>query len=997
MRNKKVSVLCLFLALCVLLGSLSVSAADAIESSPFEGKGKADDPYLIQSVEDLVRLRELVHEGNSFQDRYFLQTVDLDLATTEETKIWFPIGTWWDGEDRFFFGIYNGGGHVIKNLNTENSISGLFSFLGGTVMNLGIESGHIQGDYVGAITSHATGGFARIINCYSLADVTGIRAGGLADNFYGGTIINSWSAGEINGSETEGGIVAFGVSFLFDSFSIGELPPHNEGSAGLSSGAYSIPRDEANIPALIQAMKDRAHPDRTWMAQALYTMDGTGTEKDPYQVDEVNDLRLIEFFINAGNGVNFYGTYFVQTADIDLADHGTWRPIGSASLPFCGYYDGAGHAISNLNIQGGDGEDVALFGALNGTVMNLGIESGRIEGDRAAAIVGCTTANASIIINCYNKAEVIGRTSAAGIVNSFPGGLVINCLNTGVISAPRAAGICVDKLSRMQACFSVGSPVALEDTEGIIRLSCRQLSSAEEAAPLLNDALYESATLSNYQRNHLLKWNGNGGFSGERHNYFAQFLIREIAVALLAFAIAFLTFLIIQGGKRRRSLSLLGAKQTFLDIRQDYLSDRARRVRTILSLGFVFCYGMFLVGLINGDTLITKAFAIPEMGDGMMDFYNPMKSTLKGNYFEAGHYTAGTSTYPPVARAILWMLGKCLPTEAQFASGKGIREHAAGLMLVIFVFLIACLILFKVYSKLTPKGFGMITIGALFCSHMFFLYSRGNTLIFVLVFSALFLAGYKSENPVLRHLSYACLGLAAAIKIYPVVLGLLVVREKRVKHILQCIAYGVAFCVVPFLIIGVDELMLYVRNVTTYLGDSAMHNREGLLSYGAILATLADRLLGNAEIGTAIAKYTLLPLVALLGVCACISKKEWKAVMAVMLIQVLYPGASVSYCGVLYALPMLVFAKEAGEQRREYLYAGLFIAMLAPFQFVAGAWGGSRLGVCVFVATNSVIFAMALIVDCLTDGARDLCRWVNGKRLSQQATAEDLSLATEKE
>lgn len=982
MKNKKVSVLCLFLVLCVLVGSLSASAASPATAPAFEGTGKADDPYLIQSVQDLVRLREMVHEGEDFVDRYFLQTQDLDLASAEETKIWSPIGGWMDGEDRFFFGIYNGGGHVIKNLNTDTSLAGLFSFLGGTVMNLGIESGHVRGDYAGAITSHATGGFARIINCYSLAEVSGIRAGGLADNFYGGTIINSWSAGEVNGSEMEGGLVSFGVSFLFDSFVIGDLPPHAEGSAVLSVGGYSIPRDDADIPALIQKMKDASHTDRTWLGQAFYAMDGEGTEKSPYLVDSVDELRLIGFFINAGNGVNFYRTWFLQTADLDLGGLGYWRPIGNASIPFCGVYDGGGHSISNLNIQGNDGEDAALFGAVNGTVMNLGIESGRIEGDRAAAIVGCTTENASIIINCYNKAEVIGRTSAAGIVNSLSGGLVINCLNTGTVSAPKSAGICVDKMTRMQACFSVGSPVALEDTEGIVRASCRQVSSAEEAAPLLNDALYESATLSNYQRNHLVKWNADGGFSGERHNYFLQFLIREIVVALVAFAIAFAAFLIIQGGKRRRAMSLFGLKQTFGDIRLDYFSDRGRRVRTILSLGFVFCYGMFLVGLINGDTLISKAFSISEMGDGMMDFYNPMKSTLKGNYFEAGHYTAGTSTYPPVARAILWMLGKCLPAEAQFASGQGIRDNAVGLMLVVFVFLIACLILWKAYSKIGPKGFTMITVGALFCSHMFFLYSRGNTLIFVLVFSALFLAGYKSENPVLRHLSYACLGLAASIKIYPVVLGLLVVREKKLKHILQCVAYGFAFCVLPFFIIGLDELSLYIRNVTTYLGDSTMHNKEGLLNLSAIFSTLTDRLFGNEALGTVIAKFTLIPMVLLLAVSACISKKEWKAVMAVMLIQILYPGASVSYCGVLYALPMLVFAREAGDVRRDYLYAGLFIALLAPFQFVAGALGGSRLGVCVFVATNGVIFAVALIVDCLLEGTKGLREKLNEKRFS---------------
>ena len=62
---------------------------------------------------------------------------------------------------------------------------------------------------------------------------------------------------------------------------------------------------------------------------------------------------------------------------------------------------------------------------------------------------------------------------------------------------------------------------------------------------------------------------------------------------------------------------------------------------------------------------------------------------------------------------------------------------------------------------------------------MLFMIDRANVLCLVVALSALFVAGYRSENALIRHLSYVCLGLAAAIKLYPVVLGLLVLREKK--------------------------------------------------------------------------------------------------------------------------------------------------------------------------------------------------------------------------
>jgi hypothetical protein len=43
-------------------------------------------------------------------------------------------------------------------------------------------------------------------------------------------------------------------------------------------------------------------------------------------------------------------TYFVLTSDIDASDL-VLPPVGTASSPFIGYFDGNGHTISGLNIS----------------------------------------------------------------------------------------------------------------------------------------------------------------------------------------------------------------------------------------------------------------------------------------------------------------------------------------------------------------------------------------------------------------------------------------------------------------------------------------------------------------------------------------------------------------------------------------------------------------------------------------------------------------------
>ncbi len=172
----------------------------------FAGNGTYNSPFLISNGEDLKSLSELVNAGTSFEKQYFKLTDDIDMRGISM----YPIGVY--GGDSYFYGTLDGDGHTINNIiiNTGGN-DGLFGMLGGTVRNLGIESGFIgNGDYQGAcggIASHALNSTARIINCYNKATVGGYRAGGIADNFVG-IIINSWSDCELIGVEI-GGTTSF--------------------------------------------------------------------------------------------------------------------------------------------------------------------------------------------------------------------------------------------------------------------------------------------------------------------------------------------------------------------------------------------------------------------------------------------------------------------------------------------------------------------------------------------------------------------------------------------------------------------------------------------------------------------------------------------------------------------------------------------------------------------------------------------------------------------
>lgn len=204
----------------------------------FDGFGIKTNPYLIEDAEDLKLLAEKVNSGETYTNKYFKQTADIDL----NNEPWTPIGTVINnGKDaKPFKGTFDGDGYKITNLKvTGNSNNaGLFGYtqdatikncnvtgevkgfndVGGIVGNADgktqILSCSFRGDvtgedsYIGGIAGSARG---TIKNCYALADVTARIeiAGGIAGYAYHVTIENCYYSGNVPAGNSAGGIAGF--------------------------------------------------------------------------------------------------------------------------------------------------------------------------------------------------------------------------------------------------------------------------------------------------------------------------------------------------------------------------------------------------------------------------------------------------------------------------------------------------------------------------------------------------------------------------------------------------------------------------------------------------------------------------------------------------------------------------------------------------------------------------------------------------------------------
>jgi len=163
---------------------------------------------------------------------------------------------------------------------------------------------------------------------------------------------------------------------------------------------------------------------------------GTGDPNNPYRIANAEDLMLL------GESPEDYDKHFIMIDDIDLDPNLPGRKVFDRAviapdvndanwwfdgISFKGIFDGNGHVISNLTIEGE--YFLGLFGKLEyyeATVSNLGLDAVYVNG-RGDSIGGLAGENRSTITDCYVRGSVSGRDFVGGLVGANLGGSIITC------------------------------------------------------------------------------------------------------------------------------------------------------------------------------------------------------------------------------------------------------------------------------------------------------------------------------------------------------------------------------------------------------------------------------------------------------------------------------------------------------------------------------------------------------------------------------------------
>ncbi|MGN0688324.1 MAG: chitobiase/beta-hexosaminidase C-terminal domain-containing protein, partial [Oscillospiraceae bacterium] len=367
------------------------------------------------------------------------------ISNPSNLSAWVPIGD----DSNKFTGSFDGQGHTISGLyfnNNTANYAGLFGAVGsGSVSNVGIVDSYFNGnDYVGCIAGANEGTISGCFSYSSKVEAIGsnkgaicgsgavnssyqsIASSGLSDSdLYKN--INAFKSGEVayllNGDQTKlvwGQLTGSGIPTVYtpeNRVYMGRISPYYHNHASDAAYCAVCPTYLPKIPTLNESGEYEISDvyELYWFAGLV-----NGTFSDENANRSAKGVLTADVIVNQN-------LFDENGALVSANVKSYWMPIGTASNPFTGSFDGNGYSIFGLYADDG-ADNTGLFGVIGsgGTVCNLGVVDSFINGnDFAGGIAG---RNNGEISNCFFfKGTVSASGTNVGDICGADANIIRNC------------------------------------------------------------------------------------------------------------------------------------------------------------------------------------------------------------------------------------------------------------------------------------------------------------------------------------------------------------------------------------------------------------------------------------------------------------------------------------------------------------------------------------------------------------------------------------------
>ncbi|NLG04689.1 MAG: DUF2029 domain-containing protein [Clostridia bacterium] len=297
--------------------------------------------------------------------------------------------------------------------------------------------------------------------------------------------------------------------------------------------------------------------------------------------------------------------------------------------------------------------------------------------------------------------------------------------------------------------------------------------------------------------------------------------------------------------------------------------------------------------------------------------------------------------FPPLAYLFYHFMYRINPAGEQAMDRNGVMAYQYNMFLFV-IYTVVTAVFFasaiQLYNERqdhkSRNGKNLIlTLVALFSVPFFgSAIERGNAVFLVCVLLIYALVLRDSESKVNREIALILIAIAANFKLYPAIMGLMYIKEKRYKEAFRLIIYGGLLFIVPFIFFGgIEGIKDYL--VIMYLMEGRSIERittvRGLIT-SIYMAIGGEAIKWTGHVAGRVAENIYL-IFALFGFW--VSKDKWKSLFLLASPMVVYVSSAYRYTAVYLFLALLCFLRYMEddkdiisriENKKNYVYATLF-------------------------------------------------------------------------